>query len=243
MEKVVTFGDLHGKDSWKKINPDEYDKIVFLADYVDDFLPTTNEQIYSNLMDIIEFKKKNMDKVILLIGNHDLPYLYLNDPAVPQCTGYRPDMAYNLHFLFNENKELFQAAYQIGNHLFTHAGVSEAWYNKHKDVIKEFWERLSHKDDQTGVTMADVLNGLMETHHRNILFEVGEARGGSRGSCGGIFWACYNETKRGVLNGYNHVVGHTNRPDLERIDFTPSTSITYCDILNSIPDKFLTIEI
>ena len=70
--------DLHGKDIWKKINPDNFDKIIFLGDYMDASYKTrpegmkfsdlleiiideergkTDEEIISNLLDIIELKK------------------------------------------------------------------------------------------------------------------------------------------------------------------------------------------
>lgn len=242
-KRYGAISDLHGKDNWKKfVNDPTINKWIFLADYCDSF-EKTSEQIYGNLMDLIEFKKQNMDKVILLLGNHDIPYRYLNDDAVPMCSGFRSDMAYHLHFLFNENKKLFQNAYQVNNHLFSHAGISSAWYEKHVDIIKHVWEMLSDKNDRTCIQLADVLNVITETRHRKILFEVGESRGGSPGQVGGSFWSCYNETKFGVLSGYHHIVGHTRRDDIEVIKFDDRTSITYCDILDTHPDKFLTIEI
>lgn len=241
-ETIGVIGDLHGNESWKKfINEKKVNKWIFLADYVDSFT-IKSEKIYSNLLDIIEFKKKNMDKVILLLGNHDIQYRYLSDPVVPVCSGFRVEMAHNLHFLFKENKDLFQIAYQKGNHLFTHAGISEAWYKKHKKTITTLWENIADNYDKTGATFSDVINALDETRHRKILYEVGEARGGSRGSVGGPFWSCYTETKLGIIPNFIQYVGHTNRPDFETITIDKKTSITYCDILMS-KEEFLTLEI
>lgn len=238
---IRTIPDLHGNSSWKNAIDDGVDLYVFLGDYVDNF-NIKSENIYSNFLDILEFKKKNKDKVILLRGNHDESYLYLGDPLVPICRGFRVEMAYNLHFLFKENKDLFQIAYQKGNYLFTHAGISEAWYKKHKKTITTLWENIAENYDKTGATFSDVINALDETRHRKILFDVGEDRGGSIGSVGGPFWSGYNETKLGVMSGFHHVVGHTHRPSIERIDFDKNTSITYCDTLDS-SEEFLTLEI
>ena len=69
--KIKVIGDIHGKDTWKKYNNfNDCDIIVFLGDYVDSFYES-NETIYNNLEEIIQFKKDNKNKVILLLGNHD----------------------------------------------------------------------------------------------------------------------------------------------------------------------------
>jgi predicted MPP superfamily phosphohydrolase len=70
---ICAIGDIHGNPLWEKIvekESDNSDLIVFLGDYFDSFSYSTVEQIH-NFLKIIEFKKKNNDKVILLIGNHD----------------------------------------------------------------------------------------------------------------------------------------------------------------------------
>ena len=68
MKKIITLGDIHGYDTWKSAlnywRPEEetslvseFDYIVFIGDYVDDYTQT-DEQIYKNLVEIIELKKK-----------------------------------------------------------------------------------------------------------------------------------------------------------------------------------------
>lgn len=231
--RVGIIGDLHGRDCWKKFVRDpSIDKWMFLGDYCDSF-NFSNVEILHNLKQIIQFKLNYPDKVVLLLGNHDLAYRWINDPDVPMCSGYRPEMAYDLHFLFNEHKNLFKVSHQINNHLFTHAGISEKWFNKHKTVIKEFWEMISDKNDRTGVSMSDMLNALVDSRHRAILFEVGELRGGDRGSSGGPFWSDYRETKSSMLDGFNQYVGHSRVEKIHTITKNNNTSITYCDVLDS----------
>ena len=90
MKKVGTISDLHGRGIWKKFVKDnpQIDIWVFIGDYTDSY-DLTNEEIYLNLVEIIEFKKANPENVILLWGNHDIAYRFL-----PQyrCEGFRADM-------------------------------------------------------------------------------------------------------------------------------------------------------
>ena len=72
--RITVIGDGHGRASWKSVDPNSCDKIVFLGDFVDSF-DVNNTVMINNLLDIIEFKKSNHDKVILLYGNHI--YLYI----------------------------------------------------------------------------------------------------------------------------------------------------------------------
>ena len=75
--KVLILGDLHCRSIWKEIVAKEgesCDKIIFLGDYTcprevkfDD--PT---DACGFLYDILDFKDRNPDKVVLLRGNHDL---------------------------------------------------------------------------------------------------------------------------------------------------------------------------
>ena len=78
MSKVLVLPDVHGREFWKKPceNIDDFDKVVFLGDYLDpyDFDGITVKMAIENFKQIIDFAKKNTDKVVLLLGNHDMPY-------------------------------------------------------------------------------------------------------------------------------------------------------------------------
>ena len=126
--KHLVIGDLHGKDCWQDININACDKVIFLGDYVDHWsLP--DHIITQNLLEIIELKKKHPEKVELLLGNHDVQYLHYPDFL---CSGFRPQMQRKLTAIFDSNRHLFNIAYQRDLHLFSHAGVTNAWY-------AEFW--------------------------------------------------------------------------------------------------------
>ena len=74
--KIIALGDTHGRNYWQHIvskNADA-DKFVFIGDYFDSKEDISPESQILNFERIIEFKKSNHDKVILLFGNHDYHY-------------------------------------------------------------------------------------------------------------------------------------------------------------------------
>jgi predicted MPP superfamily phosphohydrolase len=229
--KILAIGDIHGRDIWKEANFGNYDKVVFIGDYVDSY-STSDWDTFLNLKEIIEQKKAKPDKIVLLLGNHDIQYLHF---PLHRCSGFRQFSQNDLTALFVANKDLFQVAFQVKNYLFTHAGVSRKWYNQHlhyftKDRIK---------------TVGEVLNAMYLADDEDAyaaLFQVGYLRGGD-GLCGGIVWADQRETKADFLFGHHQIVGHSPVPDIDTVEFDGmETSITYIDVLRW-SDNFYTVEI
>jgi len=74
--RIIALGDTHGRTDWKQIISNEkFDKVVFMGDYFDTYEDISPEQQKENFKDIIAYKKANMNKVVLLFGNHDFHYL------------------------------------------------------------------------------------------------------------------------------------------------------------------------
>lgn len=111
--KILAIGDVHGREVLSRIDPATFDKIVFIGDYADSHYEADFSDfiILDNLKKIIEFKKKNPEKVILLLGNHDIHYMYHEE--VDECSGFRQTMLADLQSLFLENSALFDMAYQL----------------------------------------------------------------------------------------------------------------------------------
>jgi 3',5'-cyclic AMP phosphodiesterase CpdA len=217
--KHLVIGDLHGKDCWKEVNINAYDKVVFIGDYVDHWnLP--DQAISRNLLEIIDLKNKHPETVELLLGNHDVQYLHY-----PQflCSGFRPQMQRLLTGIFNNNRELFKVAYQQGRHLFTHAGATNAWYSEFLKL-----PILEPIRDETG-TPADLFNKVEQTSHRSLLHRAGKIRGGY--GSGGITWADKRELVADALDGYYQVVGHTVVQDFD-VHNSPGKSVTFIDVLD-----------
>jgi predicted MPP superfamily phosphohydrolase len=124
--KLVAIGDIHGRDYWKQIIDQEQDAdtFVFVGDYFDSFTIKGPDQI-NNFLDIIEFKKTTDKEVILLIGNHDYHYY----PGIEDngTSGYQTLMAPSIKHVVDDNKQHLQAAYQVDEFVFTHAGLSSEW--------------------------------------------------------------------------------------------------------------------
>lgn len=177
--------DVHGRTFWKKhcldVRASKYEKIIFLGDYLDpyEFEHISEDDALSNFREIIEFKKENSDKVILLLGNHDLHYIskVFNDI----CGGCRMSKKnhYKITDLFMKYLDLFQLAYESKYTLFTHAGYRQQWADSHKDLDIRPKERA--------------LNKLLYTDEGlKALADVSYIRGGDTAS-GSIVWADVHE--------------------------------------------------
>ncbi len=249
--KILTIGDVHGRDLWKfhthgshyefnlwetacqaGADPTDYDfwkeytyaqvdKIIFVGDYVDSF-DKTNEQILENLQEIITFKKALGDKVVLLLGNHDIQYIVPNEI----CSGFRGEMQFDLKQIFSENIDLFKVAHlekgQDGSKwLWSHAGVTSGWYEKdllrdmnsekyrHYNITKEFFEEREREVDE-------VINKAFELRMRT-LWNVDSHSGGYCVWAGPV-WVRPYIMNYWPMKGYNQIMGHTPQGAVWEVD-------------------------
>lgn len=221
---ILTISDLHGRTVWKEANIDGYDLVIFLGDYTDSYV-FDDATIYANLNEIIQCKRRQPDKFVLLIGNHDAQYLHF---PYYRCSGFRERAQPELSALLTEYKDLFQIAHQQGSFLFTHAGVTNKW-------LTRFLAQTGHNSREISpkANLAGLLNEANQQSgsDRDRLFEVGLVRGGSDAFSGPI-WADRSETRTDFLTGFQQVVGHT-----PVTDFTTTGNetgfITYTDVLQT----------
>jgi 3',5'-cyclic AMP phosphodiesterase CpdA len=231
MTKLIAIGDLHGRDVWKQIDPDQYDHIIFLGDYTDSFV-MSDASILRNLLAIIDFQERHPDKVTLLLGNHDIQYAYF--PA-NRCSGFRLAMQPDLTDLFRTYRKQFCVASQTDNYLFTHAGLTNRWWVWAQRQSK----RLSGWAD---LPLAMQLNRLLASAERDLLFSVGRARGGVQ--LGGPLWADQRETLADPLSGWHQVVGHTPQESgIYTVDFGGGTALTYADVTDKHGATFYEITL
>ncbi|WP_247233547.1 metallophosphoesterase [Telluribacter sp. SYSU D00476] len=222
---ILAIGDIHGRDVWKEIIGTRADQVVFIGDYVDSRGEVEASDIVRNFKEIIQFKQDLPDRVTLLLGNHDIQYLYY--PGY-RCSGFRADLQPTYTDIFTRHADLFNVAYQYQNYLFTHAGVSEGWCRSHFRLFDRYRSGYA--------TFADMLNALHRSADNHILFDVGTTRGGLQ-PYGGPVWADKSETEADYLDGYHQVVGHSRVDHFIRVG-DEAASITYIDVLTKRTDFY-----
>jgi len=152
----------------------------------------------------------------------DLHYLF--SYGTHGCSRYDSRLYPELHKIYTENIELFQVAYQVDNYLWTHAGVSNAWY-------KRFFEVMPL---DTESSFADKINQVFNSPNEYIISQVGYSRGGLRGDYGGPLWADMEETQSSPFEGFNQIVGHSPVRKIVTLN-----GYTYCDVLQHTKEGYL----
>lgn len=198
--ELLIIPDVHGRDFWRKAIEKEgsgVEKIIFLGDYLDPYYfdVIKQDKMMEGFRNILQLKREDPEKVILLEGNHDAHYHFLNEwRHNGRGSRFDPDHAEEYHELFNENEDLFQASFQWQErYLFTHAGLTKEWIKQNK-IDSTRWKTL---DD---VVM--FLNGLWKRRDSS-LGNVGRSRGG-RCQSGSPMWADWMEDHmfNTTLQGY-----------------------------------------
>ncbi len=210
--KIVVIGDIHGRGDWKKIikdNPDS-DKIVFIGDYFDSFdIPAAQQK--NNFKEIIAYKKKNKDKVVLLFGNHEFHYLKTSTQTYGGHQGFQHiDIGELLNKAINE--DLIQMCYIHDNIIFSHAGVTKTWC----------------KSNDIGSHMIEYFINYVFRHNPNAfkLIEGGSGYRDGDDPYQSPIWVRPNSLIYDKIDGYKQVVGHT-----EKAQLTIGDDITFIDTL------------
>ncbi|MGM9530869.1 metallophosphoesterase [Intestinibacter sp.] len=187
--KILINPDVHGRSFWKYSieHKNKFDKIVFLGDYLDPYSPDLLKTEEDNFKEIIQFKKDNLDKVILLLGNHDGHYISHAMLKSSRCSFWKVE---EYRKLFLDNIDLFQLIYIHDEYLFSHAGVYQEWL------------KLCH------LNIDNLINYDLDklAHCLNFLDRY---RGGD-GDVGSCIWADISDSEtQKLLEGYYHIFGHT----------------------------------
>jgi hypothetical protein len=192
---TIVMGDMHGHDTWKQIlnQEPEFDRVIFIGDYLDSFVVPAEQQL-QNLLDIIEFKKTSEKDVVLLLGNHDFHYL----PRVhDRCSGYQPEMRDTFEQVFAENNKLFQTVYIDETlKLFSHAGITRSWVARTGIT----WSSLED--------LVEKINELMRTDPSYFAYYDADWSGYGEHVLQGPLWVRPNSLYKDMLTG-TQIIGHT----------------------------------
>lgn len=230
--KIIAIPDVHGMNKWKEIvvKEEKTDKIVFIGDYWDSFDIPFIEQL-NNFRDIIEYKKANDEKVILLIGNHD-GYIY-NGMNQSGISGYQRDKAIFIQQEMQINKDLFQMCHLYNNTIFSHAGISPEWLDR---------QGLGSIENVSLPSICNFVNDLWK--HKPIRFAFSGMDPYGDDTYQTPMWIRPKSLLRaseGFGETVNQVVGHT-RGDSIRIETGFKDSKYYFIDCLDISDEYLVIE-
>ena len=260
-KRILVIPDVHGETFWKR--PvlkyiDQVDRIIFLGDYLDPYPDEGKEyspqDVFDNLMDIIDFKRSHMDKVILLKGNHDQHYAsetFRDMACASRCDTINWSI-YNAVFV--RNKELFKLVH-LENvrglpYLFSHAGLTLYWINK---VNSGVWKLADNKISVTSPDIVEKINALDDSEEgQEMLCVVGRFRNLIGAKSGSILWADIEEhpipdaPKAYGLNKVFQVVGHSKLNDeYDKVEFDNLVLIDsqQCFMIDeSIEEKIVTLR-
>ena len=134
MGKILILPDVHGRTFWLEAcdHKDDFEKIVFLGDYVSPYPyeDISNARAIEIFNEVLDFKKENPEKVVLLMGNHDFSYV---NSSICEC---RTDWANwnKLNGMYFDNIKSFDLAWEtkIGDkrYFFSHSGVRKGWFDR-----------------------------------------------------------------------------------------------------------------
>ena len=189
--KVIVFGDIHGRNIWKQIvNTEKWDVVIFLGDYFTSREGITDNEQIVNFKEIMEFKSLYPDHVILLRGNHDT-----------EAMGYSWASCFpEFHNTWaRDNKDTIldctQWVYVIDNIVFSHAGITQKWF----DNVKKACPEVQTFDDINLIEPCELFSFTP--------CKLSDYYGDSQTQpCTWVRPACL--TEYGVP-GYTYVVGHT----------------------------------
>ena len=200
--KIIALGDTHGRPLWKEIiEKEKPDKIVFIGDYFDSFDVSAEDQI-NNFLDIAAYKEANPERTILLIGNHDFHYLHGENGT----SGYQRNYTNVIHHALKQHDTKLQMAYQLGDILFTHAGVSSIWLETYYGRWEEEYENI-----------AEVVNDLYKYKPDSFLFNGRDDTGNDPYQT--PIWirpsALMRANKGGLVKDIIQIVGHTRQNTID----------------------------
>ena len=196
---ILIIPDVHGRPFWKDAvekHLEECDKIIFLGDYLDEYPDEniTRKQSKENFKEIINLKENNRDKVILLLGNHDLHYMHRE---FTRSSRYSSSNAYNYKQMFLSHESFFKIAHEEmindKKYLFTHAGVMKSWYERNKEIIGELTTDNINK-------LQGFRNGILS------LAEVSKYRSWIGEESGSPLWSDVREKIDGEKSMIDHVI-------------------------------------
>lgn len=232
--KILCVGDIHAKP-WVvhavALLADDYDRIIFLGDYVDDW--GANATLCRVTLGVLfAFYKQNKGKVVLLRGNHDFSEYYGYTKREFMSSGFNIGTHNECHSIYKEEWQSMQTVHIIPSYTqdlqdywISHAGITSGWYKQ----WGEYWDRLTFEEKSK--------SSLLDTEV--LLAQVGSGRGGSSPNPSPI-WADKGELVANPKPFVNQIVGHTPVRTITCHEFRngdgSKNRIFFCDTFSTYRD-------
>jgi len=206
--RTLIIPDLHHRtdhaDHW--LATQRFDRVVFLGDYFDAFDDNASD---ARLTAVWLRERLENTSAVFLLGNHDVPYMFPDEPAL-ECPGFtRSKAAAIREVLQRRHWQRFELAWQEQGWLLSHAGFSPIWIEKPScaRILARCGKamKLAHRGK------VDPVLGYGEQPHGLQRF-------------GGPLWMPWEAFV--PTSGLNQIVGHTS--DTEIREKTGERSQNYC---------------
>lgn len=213
---ILVIPDIHGRTFWREAADKAWGRhIVFLGDYVDPF-PDENipvGQAIVELETVISLKRSHPDVITLLLGNHDLQYLWQDFPKT------RFDDAHSQQYssLLKGNRDCFNltASFRAKGRtiIFSHAGILPQWLKENPSLFG--LDSGQFHCNPLASADIDLPNKIWLDGNDNLLCKslsyISTLRGGLN-TCGSMVWADAREMMATQATpGYFQVFGHTQQ--------------------------------
>lgn len=227
--KVCCIGDIHGTTKFLQCyndilkNDNECEKIIVFGDHFDPYEYFSPEEMIEKYNEFIEICH-NDERIVSLLGNHDLSsYVIWND-----CTNRTARFSRPFSEVITPNLKDSYLCYRIGDYLFSHAGVSQTWFNGLND---ENQQRIlnNHK----GWTQQELT--------KIVSFYDGDFSHYGNDEHQGCTWIRPDALCDDPLGEYNQVVAHTIVDEITKVEMSNRKDLWLID--DGRKPNYLTLNI
>jgi hypothetical protein len=202
-------------------NLESFDEVIFLGDWLDSFHEPPKVSSFKDtclfLRDLVWNNKSN--KMVFLVGNHDLAYIYNNKKSgyssiVPSltywCSGVTKNKIGTFRQVFHDKS--LKDDWFINNFKIAHK--SQGWIFSHAGMVNRQIPYGHTIDKVIDEVLPDVWANFRNTlHSKNALISaVGTVRGG-QDNTGGLLWLDYYSEFFPSADIGKQVFGHSHVPE------------------------------
>jgi hypothetical protein len=234
MTTYAFIGDLHNKETTylphveSLLDEGFVDRVVLLGDYLNDWASSPENEI-QEVQALHDFVLSHTrEEVVLLAGNHDLPYImHPGDkgfkPICYHSPGFQWDAWDDVHQLYQDLPFVPIHHMLSGGHdwLVSHAGATTGWVH------------MNGVPTEPG-PLSEALMDLWSARSFIPFTEVGHGRGGNS-LYPSPLWADRSELEYDALKSVNQVVGHTPVPTVSTVT-TRYHELVFCDTMSTYTD-------